>query len=658
MHRFDNAASRWRRCRDVVIITALTAMLLELTLQAAAVVVWWLHRPDAGLQSASHGDESAGPRLVLCIGDSFTFGLGATSTVHSYPSRLQEVLERDGQAWQVRNAGWPSRNSLEALAALDHELSASAPALVYVLVGVNDTWSRPERARPDASDTDNPGRFRWRWRTRRALALMVSALASLGAADEPSAGGLEATSAAGVAASPGAISSEPHPAATSAADAQRSALAESIRQSAQGGQRARALADLAALRAAVESPASSEESRELYAALASEIGEGAEALRVARRFSELHPRNPTFFRIVAWESFQRRDDVGAMNAITRALELDAEQPERNTELFWLHAVIARTQDPEGSLQSAIRHYLVLKNEDQLRQLLDLGRDSYSPELLATALERLRLGDEDRTRVTSVFNDAAGAAASSYRGPLEAHLGMMAERVRRAGGEIVFLTYPFQSNLNTLVRHVARTSGAPVVDLERDFTNRLASVPRDELFVADGHLNDRGYAIVADLVAADVKFRLAGGAPPEAVAVPWHLFLTGDGNRATFSATKVPGELEVTVQHSASRVLWHMQLARTGYELEQGQQYELVFQARADGSRRIAFGMNDQDYRDIGLYDEVLVGPTWQAFERTFTAVRTDPEAQIHFDVGAAPVSVRLKEVRVRRLLDRTVIGPR
>ena len=48
-----------------------------------------------------------------------------------------------------------------------------------------------------------------------------------------------------------------------------------------------------------------------------------------------------------------------------------------------------------------------------------------------------------------------------------------------------------------------------IDIESEFSNRLTTARREDLFVADGHLNDRGYAIVAELVSSDVKYRLLG-----------------------------------------------------------------------------------------------------------------------------------------------------
>jgi lysophospholipase L1-like esterase len=157
-----------QRIRSVALSILVTLILVEAFLQVAALAVWLRYRPDAA------DAPLAGERSVLCLGDSFTFGLGASSTEHSYPAALEGALRKDDPLWRVINGGWPGANSREVLSALDQHLVKTRPAAVYVLVGINDTWSRPDRA-----DAGIPGgdatRFRWRWRTARLAALAARA---------------------------------------------------------------------------------------------------------------------------------------------------------------------------------------------------------------------------------------------------------------------------------------------------------------------------------------------------------------------------------------------------------------------------------------------------------------------------------------------------
>jgi acyl-CoA hydrolase len=73
---------------------------------------------------------------VLALGDSITFGTGATPQA-SYPSMLASLT-----GWNVVNAGVPGDTSAAALARLPDLLQQHAPALVLVSIGGNDFLRR------------------------------------------------------------------------------------------------------------------------------------------------------------------------------------------------------------------------------------------------------------------------------------------------------------------------------------------------------------------------------------------------------------------------------------------------------------------------------------------------------------------------------------
>src|SRR5262245_3957510 len=112
-------------------------VLVELGLQAAAVVVWYRARP----QKQERHD---GRVKIVCLGDSFTYGLGAATAQGSYPAQLQEQLNaRAPGRFDVINRGWPGNNSADLLGHVDAVLQEYAPNLVCIMVGMNDIWSRP-----------------------------------------------------------------------------------------------------------------------------------------------------------------------------------------------------------------------------------------------------------------------------------------------------------------------------------------------------------------------------------------------------------------------------------------------------------------------------------------------------------------------------------
>jgi acyl-CoA thioesterase I len=73
---------------------------------------------------------------VLALGDSLTFGTGATPET-SYPSVLAGL-----SGWQLLNAGVPGDTSAQALERLPALLQEHKPALVLVSIGGNDLLRR------------------------------------------------------------------------------------------------------------------------------------------------------------------------------------------------------------------------------------------------------------------------------------------------------------------------------------------------------------------------------------------------------------------------------------------------------------------------------------------------------------------------------------
>lgn len=82
---------------------------------------------------------------VLALGDSLTFGTGATPET-AYPAVLAGL-----SGWQVINAGVPGDTSAQALARLPGLLQAQAPALVLLSIGGNDFLRRLPEAETRAN---------------------------------------------------------------------------------------------------------------------------------------------------------------------------------------------------------------------------------------------------------------------------------------------------------------------------------------------------------------------------------------------------------------------------------------------------------------------------------------------------------------------------
>ncbi len=108
---------------------------VEGALQGIALVV-----QDRARLHLAH--DPAADLTLLCLGDSFTYGLGASDPAHAWPGQLQAMLNRalPGRRISVLNAGQPGRNSSALAAWLARELPRLEPDVVMVACGQNNQW--------------------------------------------------------------------------------------------------------------------------------------------------------------------------------------------------------------------------------------------------------------------------------------------------------------------------------------------------------------------------------------------------------------------------------------------------------------------------------------------------------------------------------------
>ena len=103
---------RWFKRLAIAIVIGLLA--LEVLLQIGFFAVYSFASPP----------DQSGPADVLCIGDSYTFGLGASSAERSYPRVLEALLRERRPRTTVANTGW--HESMRALLAAGADVNARA----------------------------------------------------------------------------------------------------------------------------------------------------------------------------------------------------------------------------------------------------------------------------------------------------------------------------------------------------------------------------------------------------------------------------------------------------------------------------------------------------------------------------------------------------
>lgn len=113
----------------------ITFLILELSLNIASKFV-------SRKTSPASAGKSAKSYTILCVGDSFTYGVGA-SQGYSYPEQLGGLLNKNfpEREFEVLNLGLPGSNSSQALKALPGQIKDYLPELVIIWVGANNCWN-------------------------------------------------------------------------------------------------------------------------------------------------------------------------------------------------------------------------------------------------------------------------------------------------------------------------------------------------------------------------------------------------------------------------------------------------------------------------------------------------------------------------------------
>lgn len=109
-------------------------VILEISLRAVGFVYGRLSESDTNAGGADK-------KTVLCVGDSVTFGIGATRDL-SYPAQLQHLLDESfsglNEKYNVINRGWPGQNTARLLTRLERYLQEFKPDIVTILIGAQN----------------------------------------------------------------------------------------------------------------------------------------------------------------------------------------------------------------------------------------------------------------------------------------------------------------------------------------------------------------------------------------------------------------------------------------------------------------------------------------------------------------------------------------
>ncbi|MDP2921963.1 MAG: GDSL-type esterase/lipase family protein [Candidatus Omnitrophota bacterium] len=147
----------------------LTLVTIEIALQFASLILSYkLNKQFMSSESiAMHSRDGSLPIQVLCVGDSYTQGVGASELKYSYPMQLQECLrQKSPLSWIVINCGKAGTNSSELVHYIPKLFEEYSPRYLCVLIGINDSWNFECRDTKEQNVLKTTGVVPWRLRCR------------------------------------------------------------------------------------------------------------------------------------------------------------------------------------------------------------------------------------------------------------------------------------------------------------------------------------------------------------------------------------------------------------------------------------------------------------------------------------------------------------
>lgn len=435
-------------------------------------------------------------RRILCVGDSYTYGIGASAGM-DFPALLQRTLrERDEQV-RVFNAGIPGANTGYVLAALPGYLETTRPAQVVVLAGGANRHNlfglRAYQQRSSAGARIEEWLFRIRVvrfvrnAARRQRTLREDREAGEGAPDL-----LRDTSGPELYAR------------------WRLGTGRPVDPDFERAGRLLAVGELDGAQAVFEQGAQlqPEDAAWLWGLAECARGRrdyvGAQALY--ERAIALDPTDAVSHYAIG-ELFQDRDDLGnpaGRDAYLAGIEADPAFQRNFCGMGrWEVSV-------EQDLDAAVDWFergIQADPDDQLcySQMAATVQGTHHTARLQALLDRYaRAGVEVADLLPSGGRKLSAEVLDAW---VRDDLLRIVDLSERAGATVVLQTYPQAWPANPVIRTVAAETGAPLVDMERQL-EAMAADGDDvgSLTIADGHYSDQGNRLTAEALAEILSAR--------------------------------------------------------------------------------------------------------------------------------------------------------
>jgi tetratricopeptide (TPR) repeat protein len=471
--------NRWKR-KSLAFLTGFITIviLLEAGLRIVGVLYPKRHVSENKISRIPHNEDY----VILCIGDSFTFGMGAAYD-DSYPKQLEKMLNADNfkKKFRVFNAGVVASNSSQASKKLREELEQYSPNLVIALVGVKDEnledsnyWLFAEKKEMGIKKYyyKKVNYFLTKFRTYRLLKLLTSDLKRRATAYK--AGYCDTTEK-----------------ELANKDTEKNKSRKSL---------------------SIEHNKEKEYINLGFAYLDQRRDELA--MRQAKNALELNPNNASGHLILG--TVYRRKQIYdlAKSEIAKAIEI-------NPKNSWAYSELGYIYFDESRIDPSVKEKNITLAIELLNKAIDLNPKEAMPYLTLGHIYFFQLGRADLAIKTArkvlefdPTNDEAKRRLNIYQQPLVNHRAMdklleydlknIIKLAMDSEAAVIILGYPQINFKDKIRRKVALRYGIPFIDLYSIFNDLLEGHNQKDFFAADGHCNTNGYKIIAKEIYKVIK----------------------------------------------------------------------------------------------------------------------------------------------------------
>jgi len=230
------------------------------------------------------------------------------------------------------------------------------------------------------------------------------------------------------------------------------------------------------------------------------VGRTEDAYRAARSRLSDEPRSVEAAFVFLKTSFSLGHFEEAKDVLPQAIDLmGTNRPWQTAPVLADFVRMTHQEDPERAAQLLVASYLIAPNIEIARIVTLKIERSCPAAMIVRVLRGLDLPESKNIRdLLALLEDEED---QQWRETLTGHLELILHVAQTHGAKVVVLSYPFhQAEVENTQRAFAAQHGLPFLAIRERFGHELTTLGRADLFVADGHCNDRGYGIMAEEVA--------------------------------------------------------------------------------------------------------------------------------------------------------------